>query len=142
MSLVRSAATESGVLVVVKSGTKERAVSTEGLVVLVQEVRVEHLARSVAVLSGLDGGVAVEGVLLNSVVGADLGVEGAGDELAAHVVLGGGDGLRTAVLAGLQGRLLGARAASRRSGRTGGLRGRDNRGGNGGGRGRGIRDRA
>lgn len=149
VSLVRAAATESSVLVVVKSGAVERAVSTERLVVLVQEVRVEHLARNVAVLAGLDGGVAVEGVLLNGVVGAHLRVEGSGDELAAHVVLGGGDGLGTAVLAGLQGGLLGARAAgrgsraaSRGSRRAGGLRGGDNRGRDGGGRGRSIRDRA
>lgn len=135
MSLVRAAATESSVLVVVKSSTEERAVGTERLVVLVQEVRVEHLARSEAALAGLDGGVAVEGVLLNGVVGADLGVERAGDELAAHVVLGGGDGLGAAVLAGLQGGLLGAGVAS-------GLSGRDNRGRNGGSAGRSIRDRA
>jgi hypothetical protein len=135
MSLVRAATTESSVLLVVKSSAVKRAVSTVRLVVLVQEVRVEHLARGEAVLAGLDSGVAVVGVLLNGVVGADLRVEGTGDELAAHVVAGSRDGLGTTVLTGLQGRLLGrgrsraamsgrGRSASRRSRGAAGRRAR------------------
>jgi len=111
VSLVRATAAESSVLVVVESSAVERAVSTKGLVVLVQKVRVEHLARGEALLAGLDGGSAVEAVLLDGVVGADLGVEGARDEFAAHVVAGGGDGLGTTVLSGLQGGLLRTRSS-------------------------------
>jgi hypothetical protein len=119
VSLVRTTATEGSVLLVVKSSAVQRAVSTVRLVVLVQEVRVEHLARGEAVLAGLDSGVAVVGVLLNGVVGADLGIEGTGDELAAHVVAGSGNGLRTTVLTGLQGGLLGSwRSGATVSGRS------------------------
>lgn len=62
------------------------AVSTVRLVVLVEEVRVEHVARSVRLETLGDSCRLVLGILRNSVVGAKLGIVWTGDELAAHPV--------------------------------------------------------
>lgn len=73
------------------------AVSTVRLAVLVEEVRVEHVAGSVRPETLELSGSLVGRVLGNSVVGAELGVERTGEELAAHPVVGCVDGLALAV---------------------------------------------
>lgn len=76
-----------------KSGVVESAVGTVGRTVLVEVVRVEHLAWRERVETLLHSFRLVGKVLLPCVVGTDLSVEGTGDEFAAHPVLRSVDGL-------------------------------------------------
>lgn len=79
-------------------GIVKSAVGTVRNTVLVQVVGVELLARSVAGLSGSNGRLLVLDVLVDGIVGADLRVVWAGEELGAHPVVTSVDGLARAVL--------------------------------------------
>lgn len=93
------AALERGVRVV-EGLVVDVAVSTVRGTVLVEVVRVEELARGEGVETLEDGLGLVGKVLLPGVVCADLRVEGSGEELAAHPVLGAVNGLGAAVGSG------------------------------------------
>lgn len=87
--------------------------------VLVEVVGVEAVARGEVGLAGGDGGALVQDVLVRGVVGADLGVEGAGEELGTHPVVGGVDGLAVAGLGGAPGGASGSCNSGGRRGRGG-----------------------
>lgn len=80
------------------------AVGTVRDTVLVEVVGVEAVARGEVGLAGSDGRLLVQDVLVRGVVGADLRVEGAGEELGAHPVVGSVDSLATAGLGAAPGR--------------------------------------
>lgn len=106
----------------------QSAVGTVRDTVLVQVVGVEAVARGEVRLAGSDGGLLVDNVLVRGVIGADLGVEGTGEELGTHPVVGSVDSLTTAGLGAGPGRAAGAGSGSGRSGSGGRDRGSlDNR---------------
>jgi hypothetical protein len=115
----------------------QSAVSTVRNTVLVEVVGVEAVARGEVRLAGSDGSLLVEHVLVRGVVAADLGVEGAGEELGTHPVVGGVDGLATAGLgAGPGGLLAGSGGGGSGSGRRRSAGRLDRRGGSSSGAGK------
>jgi hypothetical protein len=82
----------------------QSAVSTVRNAVLVEVVGVEAVARSEVGLAGSDGGLPVQDVLVRGVVATDLGVEGAGEELGTHPVVGSVDSLTATGLGAAPGR--------------------------------------
>jgi len=113
----------------------ESAVSTVRNTVLVEVVGVKAVARGEVRLASGDGGCLVQDVLVRGVVGTDLGVEGAGEELGTHPVVGSVDGLAAAGLGAAPGRARrsSGRGGSRRrsAGRLDNRRGRSNGGSSG-----------
>jgi hypothetical protein len=114
----------------------QSAVSTVRNTVLVEVVGVEAVARSEVGLAGSDGRSLVQDVLVRGVVTADLRVEGTGEELGTHPVVGSVDGLTATglgVAPGRAGRGGGGSSSGRRrsAGRLDNRSGRRNGGGSG-----------
>jgi hypothetical protein len=110
----------------------QSAVGTVRNTVLVEVVGVEAVARGEVRLAGLNGSSLVENVLVRGVVTANLGVEGTGEELGTHPVVGGVDSLATAGGGAGPGRLLGVGGGGCGSGSRRNAGGLDDRGRSGG----------
>jgi hypothetical protein len=139
--VVAREATRVGSVAGADASIVQSAVGTVRNTVLVEVVGVEAVARGEVGLAGSDGRSLVQDVLVRGVVAADLGVEGTGEELGTHPVVGSVDGLAAAGLgvgpgragrcsggSGSSGRRSARRLDDRRGRRNGGGSGKDSRG--------------